>query len=136
MDMSDIDLKARAADRIAAQKPSGIRAAHCWFCNKIEAWFQCDCPEARDAQQGKRAKPRFDAKRGVMVLDDDIVARNEAWGYKRTPVVGAVSTQPVSTAPAGAVSSPPVSTDRDEARKAYQRDLMRKRRAKQREGDQ
>lgn len=149
MDIADLDLKALAAGRIAAQKRSGIRPAHCWFCNKIEAWFLCDCPEAREAQSdqagknGKRTKPRFDAKLGSMVLDEDIIQRNLGWGYARryvpakrvtptvTPVTPSVD-QSVTPADAavtvGVTESSKATTSAAERQKRY-----RERRAKQKD---
>ncbi len=127
----DRELEARAAARIASQTPSNIAPPHCWFCGKLEAWFACDCRDARDAQAGKRAKPRvaFRDRKTLIVLDREVMDRehNQKRPRATPPVSNPVSTEPVSTAPAGAVSSPPVSTE--EARRAYQRDLMRRRRA-------
>jgi hypothetical protein len=152
VDITEVDLKALAAGRIAAQKPSGVRAAHCWFCNKIEAWFLCDCPEAREAQSGKRAKPYFDRKRGTMVLDEEIIKRNLAWGHGRRyePPPNPVNTQEpteqavnksVNKKPAAVHAKPAIATplvsvtvhtvDPDAARKAYRREWQRQRRAKQ-----
>lgn len=83
MELADIRELPSVVERLKAIGPSGVRGPHCWFCGKIETWFQCDCPEAREAQQGKRAKPRYDAKKRAMILDEDIIQRNLAWGYGR-----------------------------------------------------
>lgn len=81
------------ADRLAAQGPSGISAPHCWFCGKIEAWFACDCPKAREAQKARdrgdhNGYPRWnDATNCIENLDAETIAFNEALGYKvRHPV--------------------------------------------------
>lgn len=125
MDVEEIRELEKVVERLAASGPSKVRAPHCWFCGKIEAWFLCDCPEAREAQSGKRTKPRFDAKLGAMILDEEIIQRNLDRGFGRRyepPPANAVA---ANSSPANA----PVSTDR----KAYQRELMRKRRAEDRE---
>ncbi len=134
-------------ERLAARGPSGIRAPHCWFCGKVEAWFQCDCPEARDAQQGRRTKPRFDATLGAMILDEDIIERNLKWGYARRYVragsaerskpqaitVDSVNTTvntAVNETAVNTVNETPVSTAKSD-RRAYHREYMRKRREQQ-----
>jgi hypothetical protein len=55
-----------------------------------------------------------------MVLDDDIAARNEAWGYKRAPV-HAVDKSSVDND----------AVDKAAARRAYKAEHERLRRAKQ-----
>lgn len=80
MDLQDIRQLPTVAERLKAMGPGQRRGPHCWFCGKVEAWFQCDCKEAVDAQQGRRPKPRFDAK---MILDEEIIERNLKWGVGR-----------------------------------------------------
>lgn len=139
MDIEDIRQIEKVVDRLAAIGPSGVRPPHCWFCGKLDAWFLCDCRDARDAQAGKRAKPRVEMRAGktVIVLEPEVMARehNRVWARYAPPANASpvsIKEPSVSTGPANAAPSDrPVSTDRSEARKAYQRELMRKRRAVQ-----
>lgn len=113
--MTDDEFQGVVAARLAAQTPSNTRPAHCWFCGKIEAWFQCNCPEARDAQQGRRAKPRYDAKLDAMILDEEIIRRNLDWGVARRYVAAKPAVTPVTPAPAESVTRPMESvTERQE----------------------
>lgn len=120
-------------ERLAARGPNPIRPVHCWFCAKIEPWWTCDCKDARDARNGLRAKPRYDAKLGAMILDEDIIERNVAWGIARRMAANDPANKPdvsSETANAEPVSRESANADGDraEARRAYQRELMRKRR--------
>lgn len=129
-------------DRLAAAGPSKVRGPHCWFCGKIEAWFLCDCPEARDAQQGKRAKPRFDAKLGAMILDEEIIERNLAWGFGRRYVAAAKPSvdksvdsvdkfSRVDTSSVDKSTSVDSAVDKAAGQRAYKAENERQRRAKQ-----
>lgn len=120
----------KVVDRLAAQGPSGISPPHCWFCGKIEAWFRCDCKDAQDAQAGKRNRPRVVERDGKMlvILDPEVMAREHNQQRKRYA--------PPANTPANSVAAanaPPADPANKPDRKAYMRDLMRQRRAKQKE---
>ena len=133
MDLADIKELETVVLRLAARGPSGVRAPHCWFCGKIEPWFWCDCPEARAAQQGKRARPRFDDDRGVMILDEEIIRRNVDWGFARrcgpAQTVHAAPTVDNSVDSVDSLSGAAV--DKLAARRAYKAEHERQRRARQ-----
>ncbi len=109
MDGDEIRKIDKVVDRLAAAGPSGVSAPHCWFCGKIEAWFRCDCKDAQDARNGKRAKPRVVVKDGktLVILDPEVMAREH--NQRRPRYVPPPKVEPPN-----------------------QRELMRQRRAKQR----
>lgn len=137
MDSADIRELPTVVERLAAMGPRGVRGPHCWFCGKIEAWFLCDCHEALAAQQGKRVRPVFDAKRGVMILDEEIVRRNLVWGFARRYIVHGVDSVDRCVDKNGvpgassvdSVDSAPVAVDKLAARRAYKAEHERQRRA-------
>ena len=148
MDLDEIRKIEKVVDRLAASGPRKVRPPHCWFCGKLDAWFQCDCPDARDAQAGKRAKPRVGMRDGktVIVLEPEVMARehNRVWARyeapKPAPVHAGVGSNPVNTDPVhAAVGNAAVNTsvtegvhapsDAEAARKAYRREWQRKKRA-------
>lgn len=149
MDIEEIRQIEKVADRLAALGPSGVRPSHCWFCGKIGAWFFCDCQEARDAQAGKRTKPRAVQRNGrwLMVLDEEIVKRNEGWGFARHYVAPSPTVDTVDTSRGASVDSSvdnSVDTsdsvdsrvdtvDRSASRRAYKAEHERQRRAKQKD---
>ena len=155
MDLKEIRKIEKVVDRLAAIGPSGVSPPHCWFCGKVEAWLQCDCPGARDAQQGKRPKPRWDHRRNCIILDEALIAANEKLGYKRyrqavhkppKPVHAPLGVDIVDTDPVHAELSPvhavhdPVHAAQSEpsnggaSRKAYKAAHERERRAKRKAG--
>lgn len=116
-------------------KPSPAAAIGCLYCGSGYPWFLqvggCSCFRAVEAREGKRAKPRYDPRTKVYTLDPE--AAVNSWLAKQ------LSGRIVSTE-TPAVSNPPlaVSTEVDGVssgtdRKAYMRELMRKRRAAKRE---
>jgi len=94
VDLDDIRELPTVVARLEAMGPSKVRGPHCWFCGKIEAWFQCDCPEARAAQQPKHANPWYDVERDAMILDEEIIKRNLAWGFARRYIPAAPANTP------------------------------------------
>lgn len=119
----DVGFAQRVADRVAAWTGAKPSRVHCWGCGKNAPWWACECVDAAEWQKqrdlgNKAGYPRFNHATGCIEnLSEAVIRRNEALGYKRA------NAPPVSK---------PVSSEAD--RKTYMRDLMRQRRARQREG--
>lgn len=138
-------------DRLRARGPSNQSAVRCWYCQRISAWWDCDCLGAREAREGKRPKPRVVFRDGktIIVLDEETVRANEKLGRKRyrskavhaAPVTpepvhkGApVDSEVVHAAPEAVHNPDPVDTDeKASARKAYKAEWMRRRRSEKQE---
>ncbi len=60
------------------------RYTRCLYCGASYPWWQCSCLWAREAQEGKRAKPKVLNRNGrqVIVLDAEAAALN-ALGLER-----------------------------------------------------
>ncbi len=72
------------------------RTIACFYCGNGVPWFQCQCFRAREALEGKRAKPRYIPAsqspngRPIVVLDEEALANG--WlklpRYERASVTG------------------------------------------------
>lgn len=79
------EMAAVAADRLSGQEGGAGLRVRCWYCQRVQPWWTCDCPDARAIRDGKKAGPRTEFREGrlVIVLDEETVRRNEALGLKR-----------------------------------------------------
>jgi hypothetical protein len=65
----------------------GVRAAYplrvTWYCQRIEAWFRCDCLDVQAIRRGEKDPPRIVERDGHMlvILNEETIARNS--GRKR-----------------------------------------------------
>ncbi len=123
MDLKEIKELPTVVERLQASGPSGVSAPHCWFCGKIEAWFRCDCKDAQDARDGKRAKPRVVVKDGktLVILDPEVMAREHNRARPRY-----VPPKPV-TLPTAESVTPSRSPAAERQRKKRERDRAKQR---------
>ncbi len=145
-------------ERLKAKGPSGISPAQCWYCQRIEAWFRCDCPDVLAIRAGQKEPPRVVERKGQMyvILDEETIARNpgrkryvppkmlqntgsrhranqaitaNSGGSPRETEI-AVSADVEILTPAVAGEANPVNGEKPKIdRKTYMRELMRTRRA-------
>jgi hypothetical protein len=92
-------------ERLAAAGPSNVRGPHCWYCGKVQAWWDCDCEDVKLIKAGKKDPPRVVWRDGKMlvVLDEETIRRNQALGFKRyappAKSVTPVTPEPLSVTP-------------------------------------
>jgi len=131
------------------------RAARCIFCGMIGTWWTCGCEYAEKIRLGKLAKPRTVVRGGVPVIElcEELRGAARAAGVIRreyAPDCGVKSSAKESNAAEKLGSGDDVRLDEFNAgsesnaagryrtaegkfdRSAYQRDLMRRRRARER----
>ncbi len=67
-------------DPYCRMDPSPAKTIACFYCGNGLPWFQCQCFRAREARDGKRAKPKFIAAsqspngRPIVILDEEALA--------------------------------------------------------------
>jgi hypothetical protein len=70
--------------RLAGQTMQPATTPRCWYCWAITPWWDCNCPDATLAREGKLAKPRVveDPATGlpVIILPEHVVERHAAAG--------------------------------------------------------
>jgi hypothetical protein len=127
MDFSGLE---KVVDRLAAAGPSNVSPARCWYCQRIQPWFLCDCPDVREIRVGRKAAPRvvFRGGHAIVILDEETIRKNEALGRKRYVPVDNVDIAPVAAVDIRVVDNVDTATV-DTSRKAYQAEWLRKKRA-------